>query len=255
MTHDPTPSREVWESVWATSTIERPIHRRFIAAVEDVMDVRGKRVLEVGCGSAVDSIELSRRGASAVAMDYSLRALWHASQYVSAGHVHVSLAAGDVFQLPFKSNTFDLVFSQGLIEHFTKPSAAIREQIRVIRPGGLLCIDVPQTWSLLTLYKRWHIWRRTWFAEWETSYSLGKLEHLLRDEGLQIISSYGWLYFPSILYGFRNLHTIDERHAIPIWLSSGMKQRVEAFWEWIEHQRWYYRWLGCVGVIAKKGTR
>ncbi len=31
-----------------------------------------------------------------------------------------------------------------------------------------------------------------------------------------------------------------------------MKARIERGWHWLEHQRWYYRWMGCIGVIGQK---
>jgi hypothetical protein len=80
---------------------------------------------------------------------------------------------------------------------------------------------------------------------------LGELENLLRSAGLVIVASYGYMYsFVSI--GFRNLHTLDERMALPIWLTPKLQRRVESIWRYLEGQRWYYRWLGCIGVIAEK---
>lgn len=250
------PSREHWDKVWKISTTSRPIHTYILAALKQAINLNGARTLEVGCGSAVDSAELAMLGAHTFAADYSRTALMHARAHTERMDASTILLGGDTFHLPYQSNTFDLVFSQGLLEHFTDPTAAIREQIRVLNSGGILCVDVPQTFSLLTLYKRWHIRRGTWFAGWETDYTLGRLEEILRAQDLEVVSSYGWLYFPSVVYGFRNLHTLDERHSMPIWLSSELKEKIEAAWRAIEKQRWFYRWLGCIGVIArKKATR
>lgn len=247
--HDPTPSRQHWDGVWQATTVERPVHTHLIAAVARVVRLEGAKALEIGCGSAVDSAELARRGVQTFAADYSLPALAHAR---TANRESLRLAAGDTFHLPYRSDTFDLVFSQGLLEHFSDPTPALRDQARVVRPGGYLCVDVPQTWSLATLVKRWQIWRGAWFAGWETSFSLPQLEKLLQAQGLDVVTSYGWLYFPALLFGLRNLHTLDTRRRLPFWLSPAAQQRVERSWTWLERQRWYYRWQGCVGVIARK---
>jgi SAM-dependent methyltransferase len=191
-------------------------------------------------------------GARAFASDYSLRALQHASVHNERLGTQTQLAAGDTFHLPYRSDTFDVVFSQGLLEHFSDPVPAVLEQVRVLRPGGILCVDVPQTFSLLTLYKRWHMMQGTWFAGWETDFTLSQLERLLRDQGMELVRSYGWMYFPSIVYGVRNLHTLNERHHLPVWLDAASKQMIEEMWRWLERQRWFYRWLGCIGVIARK---
>lgn len=246
------PDRHLWESVWEKSTVERPVQKQILAALESVVDIRGLSILEVGCGSAVNSIELAKRGGCAFALDYSLHALRKAQEYCIQHGVDLPLIAGDVFHLPFADDCFDIVFSQGLMEHFTNPLESIYEQVRVTRPGGYICIDVPQTWNFLTLYKRWHIRRGTWFAGWETDYSLPKLEKLMKQAGLEIVSSYGWLYFPSVAYGIRNLHTLNERRRLPIWLNEKGKKQIEGIWSWLESRRWYYRWLGCIGVIGRK---
>ncbi len=210
------PDRNLWEGVWEKSTVSRPIHEAILESLAQVIDLRGARVLEIGCGSAVDSAELALQGARSTAVDYSLHALKHARRHIAARQAQVSLAAGDLFRLPFGDAAFDLVFSQGLLEHFNDPMPAIIEQIRVVRPGGFVCVDVPQTYSLLTLHKQRHIRRGTWFAGWETNYSLPQLENMMRQAGLQVIRSYGWLYFPALFYGFRNLHTLNERYKLPI---------------------------------------
>jgi SAM-dependent methyltransferase len=246
------PDRKLWEGVWEKSTVARPIHEAILEGLEHVIDLRGAKVLEIGCGSGVDSAEIALRGGRSTGVDYSLHALSHAQRHILARKAAVALAAGDLFRLPFANSTFDLVFSQGLLEHFNDPVPAIIEQIRVIRPGGFLCIDVPQTYSLLTLHKRWHMRRGTWFAGWETNYSLPQLENIMRGVGLEVSWSYGWLYFPSLAYGFRNLHTLNERYKLPLWLNNETKQRIERGWCWLEKQRWYYRWMGCIGVIGRK---
>jgi SAM-dependent methyltransferase len=208
--------------------------------------------LEVGCGSGVDSAYLANFGFISVGMDYSMSAQTRFARCDNSGQSPIYRVTGDTLAIPFNSNSFDLVFSQGLMEHFRDMRPALREQIRVLKSGGLICVDVPQTWNLATIHKRWHIMRGTWFAGWETNYSLEELEELLREYGLKVVDSYGWLYFPSLMYGIRNLHTLNERYKLPIWLPDSIKEKIEGIWLWFENQRWYYRWLGCIGVIAQK---
>lgn len=250
--HGQTPSRETWGHIWEKSAIPRPVHTHLINALHQTANLQLVKTLEIGCGSAVDSAELARRGSQAFALDYAWQAFLHAKNHVREMKQTVRFAAGDTFNLPFAENTFDIVFSQGLIEHFTNPAQAIAEQTRVLRPGGILCVDVPQKWCLAHLYTLWQIQRGTWFAGWETAFSLEELEMLMRQNNLQIANSYGWLYFPAFLYGIRNLHTFNERHSVPIWINDDWKQGIEKVWRNIESRRWYYRWLGCIGVVGQK---
>lgn len=246
------PTREHWDGVWEKTTLERPLHNQLLSSIAEHISFSEATILEIGCGSAVDSIKMAQDGATVYATDYSLPALNHARQNRDRQKVEMELVAGDLFSLPYPSQSFDLIFSQGLLEHFTEVDKAVAEQMRVLKPGGLLCIDVPQTWSLYTLYKRWHMRRGTWFAGWETNFSLPELRGLMARQGLEIVSDYGYFYFPALFFGVRNLHTLNERYQLPAWLSDGMKQRVENGWKWLEDQSWYYRWLACIGVIGRK---
>jgi len=56
---------------------------------------------------------------------------------------HLSVIS-DLHQLPFADNTFDVVLSMQVLEHVQDPERAIREMHRVLRPGGKLCITLPQ---------------------------------------------------------------------------------------------------------------
>ena len=230
-------------------------HEALVATLTQfIHSLEGKHIAEVGVGSARDSLRLAEMGARSVAIDLSRAGLNVARQGMQKRGVKVHLVRGDAFRLPFAEDTFDVVFSQGLLEHFADPVPAILEQVRVLRPGGFLCVDVPQKWSLARLNAWWHIRRGTWFAGWETAYSLDELENLLVNNNLQVVTSYGWMYFPALLYGVRNLHTLDERHHMPFWINRALKERIESLWRWLENQRWYYRWLACIGAIGQKST-
>jgi SAM-dependent methyltransferase len=87
---------------------------------------------------------------------------------------------GDAMKLPFKSGTFDLVFSQALLEHVPDPFAAVREMSRVAKPGGKLWSGmafmqpvhaVPShyfnatAWGIQELFKDLEILDVNWFGE------------------------------------------------------------------------------------------
>jgi ubiquinone/menaquinone biosynthesis C-methylase UbiE len=249
---EPTPTRELWDEVWETSTLTRYTHRVMLDSIARLLPLKGAKVLEIGCGSGVDAVYLAQHGARVVAADYSMSALKHARSTSETHQTTLPLVAADLFHLPYPDDTFDLVFSQGLMEHFHEPLPGLLEQVRVLHGGGLLCVDVPQTYSLYTVHKHRQMRQGKWFAGWETSFSLPELESLIRAAGLEVASSYGYQYFPATLLGIRNLHTLDERKRLPLWFHPNIKKGIEGAWCWLEKQRWYYRWLACVGVIGRK---
>ncbi|MHB0869404.1 MAG: class I SAM-dependent methyltransferase [Chloroflexota bacterium] len=109
----------------------------------------GGLVLECGCGAAGMSIYLANRGFRPVAADLSTNALRIARLNARAhagtkGIERLDTVAADVFSLPFADNSFDVVMSYGLLEHF-EPSAvrgALLELVRTLRPGGLFVSDI-----------------------------------------------------------------------------------------------------------------
>ncbi|MFO7625849.1 MAG: methyltransferase domain-containing protein [Candidatus Fermentibacteraceae bacterium] len=158
--------------------------------------VTGLRTLEVGAATARDSASLAINGAVAVALDYSHRALARASE-AGGG---VMLVCGDAEALPFRDGVFDLVFHQGVMEHFRNPDPMTRECARVTAPGGALLVDVPQTFHPYTIVKKTLMVLGVWFAGWETQYTARGLRGFLASHGLVPESSYARYFSPSLAY-------------------------------------------------------
>ena len=88
--------------------------------------------------------------------------------------VEVNPVGGNAFSLPFPDASFDLVFHQGLLEHFRQKEAnnLLKENIRVLKSGGLLLVDVPQRYHIYTVMKHILIALDKWFAGWEREFSI-----------------------------------------------------------------------------------
>lgn len=110
----------------------------------------GKRTLEVGSGSGADSAEMAKRGAFAFAVDFSENAV-RLSQLTSRNNdSDVQVIQGSALSLPFPNSTFDLVFSEGLLEHIAPKNRkeALREQLRVLKPRGFMIVDIPSHYEI-----------------------------------------------------------------------------------------------------------
>jgi len=113
-------------------------------------DVVGRRVLEVGCGSAPCARYLARHGADVIAFDVSAGMLAHARVAAGRTGTAVPLVQADVCELPFRDSSFDLAFSAfGGIPFVADSAGAMREVARVLRPGGRWVFSVthPMRWA------------------------------------------------------------------------------------------------------------
>ena len=113
--------------------------RRRVETVFDVFlkdrDLRGRKVLDAGCGTGWFSQRACRHGADVTALDIGPRLLEQVRRKCNARTV-----CGSVLDLRFESNSFDVVISSECIEHTCRPQDAVRELVRVCRPGGLIAI-------------------------------------------------------------------------------------------------------------------
>jgi SAM-dependent methyltransferase len=113
-------------------------------------DVTGRRILEVGCGSAPCARYLAREGASVVAFDLSAGMLAHAQAAAGRTGTEVPLIQADVCELPFRDECFDLAFSAfGAIPFVADSALAVRQVARVLRPGGRWVFSAthPMRWA------------------------------------------------------------------------------------------------------------
>jgi SAM-dependent methyltransferase len=155
--------------------------------------VTGCRALEVGPGTGRDAIALARLGVRVVALDSSAQALALVQREVTADSP-LTLVRGDGLEAPFQDGSFDIVYHQGLLEHFRDPLPLLAENRRLLRPGGVLLVDVPQTYHVWTAIKRVAIATDHWFAGWETQYTPGELQRLVRNAGFEVLDVYGdWM--------------------------------------------------------------
>ena len=101
------------------------------------------RAIEVGCGSARLLCRVGRAAPlSLTALDSEPLALQLAEGTAQAFGVSIEPVQGDVRALPFADDSFDLILSGGLLEHFEDPKPVLSEMVRVIRPGGTFYADV-----------------------------------------------------------------------------------------------------------------
>jgi SAM-dependent methyltransferase len=192
-----------WESYWRGHANLEETYSTGGRLVREILrdgDVRGRLVLEVGAGSGRDTLGLVSEGAIGIVLDYSPASLELVRRQARDRRLAVHLVRADALRMPFRDGALDVVFHQGLLEHFRDPLPLLRENARITRPGGRVVVDVPQTLHLYTLMKQVLIAMNLWFAGWETQFTPGGLERRVREAGLTVRRTYGEWMVPGLAY-------------------------------------------------------
>lgn len=203
-----------WDEFWSESRNLEEVYAndgRIIENLTAILDVAGKRILEVGAGTGRDSETLSGMGAEAWTLDYSEESLRLMAENLDQP---VTIVCGDAFSIPAAPETFDVVFHQGLLEHFKNPQGILVENHRVLKRGGYVLADVPQRFHYYTLAKHVLMFFDKWFAGWETEFSPRDLESMVENAGFDVVATYGHNLFPPIWY--RGMRKVLFRRGVKI---------------------------------------
>ncbi|MFC1646659.1 class I SAM-dependent methyltransferase [Patescibacteria group bacterium] len=230
-------TRKHWQQYWQTSDHQpMVVHEELINNIQKTIDVKNKKILEIGAGMAGDSIFLSKSGADITILDFTNEALKKASDNAKKEGVKIKTIKADARSIPAGDNTYDIIFHQGFLEHFKNPDRLLEEQYRVLKKGGILVVDVPQKYTTYTIKKHLKMLTGKWFAGWEKEFSVGELEKLLVKNRFKLLKSYGWGYFGK-LNNIRHLR---------------LGKWYEKMWKRIESSRVHLYLSWCIGVVVQK---
>jgi ubiquinone/menaquinone biosynthesis C-methylase UbiE len=140
------------------SPFVRFVESRRVAWIFALLAARASdRVLEVGCGAGHLLARLPAGRAVGIDLAESLLA-----RTTARLHGRAALAQGDAGALPFAPASFDRVYCSEVLEHLVDPGAAVAEIRRVLKPGGVAVLSVPNEAlinRLKALVRRLGIWR------------------------------------------------------------------------------------------------
>jgi SAM-dependent methyltransferase len=135
-----------------------------LAIASDMLRGEHGRTLDIGCGTGSAFPMLRAREFDVVGMDLSSRMIAFANQRY-ADDRGIQLSRGDVEFLPFATGSFDAVTCLGVFESLPDYTPALREIARVLRPGGLLVLSIPNAISPYHIAHAvaqatvWRVWR------------------------------------------------------------------------------------------------
>ena len=113
--------------------------------------VGGGLALDVGCGTGKHSVNLSKKGFRTVAIELSFNGVLAAREHAKSANTKVHFVVGDVENMPFKNDTFDVVFCGLLLHHFLDLTALSQEIARVGK-AHLFALET-NAWEPMTFFK------------------------------------------------------------------------------------------------------
>jgi ubiquinone/menaquinone biosynthesis C-methylase UbiE len=107
-----------------------------LANVVDMYGLKGKKVLDIACGTGILSEQFARMGAEVTAIDLTQKAVELTKKRFEVGHLEGTILQADAQNLPFENESFDFVCAWGCLMHMPQTEKAISEIHRVLKPGG-----------------------------------------------------------------------------------------------------------------------
>jgi len=111
-------------------------------------NLKGKNVLEIGCGGAQCGIAMAKRGAKVTGMDISNEQLKFAKSLAEKNKVNITLYQGDIVNLKqIKSNSQDIVFTAWALHYVDNLEKCFKEVYRVLKNQGIFVLSMPHPFS------------------------------------------------------------------------------------------------------------
>ena len=159
-----------------------------------------KKLLEVGIGAGTDFLQWVRSGTKAYGIDLTEEAIEHVKYRLELyGLKAEEYKVADSEALPYPDNTFDIIYSWGVIHHTPNTEKAMKEIIRVCKPGGKCKIMIYHRHSLLAYFfwvkhalLKFRPWKSLAWILWNKMESIGtkaftkkEVEKMLENEAIE----------------------------------------------------------------------
>jgi ubiquinone/menaquinone biosynthesis C-methylase UbiE len=168
----------------------------------EVAILKGKHLLEIGCGMGYDSLEFLKRGVRVTSTDLTPQAVKLTRRHFEIEGVQPEdVRTANALELPFEDNTFDAVWANGVLHATGDTVRAISEARRVIKPGGRAIIS--------------HFYRK---PSWMYALHYWGRENIeYKEEDPPVNEFYTEKEIESMFEGFKLVEAVQEHHrALPV---------------------------------------
>jgi 2-polyprenyl-6-hydroxyphenyl methylase / 3-demethylubiquinone-9 3-methyltransferase len=160
--------------------------------------LKGRAVLDVGCGAGLLCEPLARLGAQVTGVDAALENIEAAKAHADLSGLDIDYRAGELAEQGL--DTFDLVTCMEVIEHVSDPAAFIAQLAAHLKPGGLLILSTPNRTAASKLFlveaaeRLGQVPRGT--HDWHQFLTPEEMTTLLKDAGLRVTEMRGIAFSP-----------------------------------------------------------
>lgn len=193
-------------------------------------DIKNKIVLDIGCGYGSSSIALSKYAKQVIAIDLTKPAILGAKKNLKYNKItNVRVLQKDAEKMKFKKNSFDFIFSWGVIHHSFDPKKIFKNIFKFLKPKGSCFIMVYNFYSIrYFLLTNYHLFFKLNFLKGHTYKTIGRKftdgyyhKHYKKKELKRILS----------IIGFKNINLYSGHY----------KGRILPFMK--SHENWFSRFL------------
>lgn len=225
----------IWDNVWIKKSITSDYSLKYIDYINTniIPNIpKNSKILEAGCGTG-QTLNLFNH-CNTTGIDISKIAL-NLSK-INCDHQ----VLGNILSMPFKSNSFDLTYNSGVIEHFPDPlnDTIVKEMIRITKPGGKILIIAPNSFCLWYRFGKFFANLTNNFEfGYEEDYSISRLSRLFVQNECKISNIFGLQALPPFATNNKEL------------LREPLRQKIGSIEKYLPYKEYYGY---AVGVIGEK---
>lgn len=192
------PPPSLWNDVYHRYSGFDLVNEYIYSKLKNILDqyIKSKdRILEAGCGSGYMVAYFQQKGHLSVGLDLYEEPLRVAREVFGVQHT----VRGNIFRMPFEDSSFDIVWNEGVLEHFSIQQSieAAKEMKRVAK--RYVIIDVPNRYNLFVVKKHLMRFLGKWPYGYEESYSRKRLRYLMEQAGLEVMGMHGIYIAPPLV--------------------------------------------------------
>jgi len=195
-----------------------------------------QNLLDLGCGDGANLRWLNEFGKNIWATDYNLLRLERTYEIMNKLEINAKIYLSDIFSLPFKENSFDLVFFNHVIEHLKNDLGALQNIYKITKPGGLVILGTPNEGAIA--------WKFAYFIEPNVMKKSDHVNFYTADSIKKIAEK----------AGFKIMHTEHIGWGVPIWKADPILRKHKIFDDVFESigRKLFYKQATSLYLLLKK---